>query len=115
MRSMEFGAMCPSSVAFHQEMKHGKIMPKIPLPSEEYFYLLMSLNHQMRTPYSAQRRYASVRTPWKSRTMNMVESVVTPGTMPNSVARAVVCWYARRYRWNLVLLAAVYTLLVSDK
>ncbi len=45
----------------------------------------------------------------------MVESVVTPGTMPNSVARAVVYWYARRFRWNLVLFAAVYTLLVSEK
>gem|GEM_PF-5554858 len=48
--------------------------------------------------------------------MNMVESFVTPGTMPNSAARAVVCWYAgRRFRLNLVLLAAVYTLLVSDE
>ena len=47
--------------------------------------------------------------------MNMVESVITPGTMPNSVACAVVYWYARRFRWNFVLLAAAYTLLVSDE
>ena len=47
--------------------------------------------------------------------MNMVESVVTPGTMPNTVARAVVFLAARRYRWNLVMLAFVYTLLVNSE
>ena len=45
----------------------------------------------------------------------MVESVVTPGTMPNSVARAAVCWYAGRSRLNLVLLAAAFALLASDE